>query len=381
MAKTTALDRIRHQLRSGTRADVVETRSGFLPREDDLRTRIQAFLDSTKDSQLPADLKLRSDVEAVLETLYGGSALSDLHADRNVLEAVVIADGSRPVFFISDDELELTGAGNGPYVDAAVNSQAMLTLAGRAVGRVENDFKLPPPGLDKWFEGTAFLVADGLAMTNRHVIERMVNEPMSTTGPFTLKADYWLNFKAQFPATTQLRFKIEGVVFAGDQYIGDGGDITRLDLALLELGSAEKPGDAKPAPLALDMSPLHTFQTIAVIGYPAAPRVYTGIGDPPPGFELPDVLQRLFGGKFGFKRCASGEVEAANGSYPEDTKKWTVKHDASTLGGNSGSPILRLGTATPQVSALHFSGLSRSANYGHVLEKLAADLRAHGVPC
>jgi hypothetical protein len=251
-------------------------------------------------------------------------------------------------------------------------------MAALSVGRIETDDRLPPRGMDKWYDGSAFMVADHLAMTNRHVIERMVNEPSSASGPFTLKARYWLNFGAQAGGGTARRFKIERVVFAGAQVIGNSGELARLDMALLRVGDPEVRGTMKPPPLPLSLEPVRTFQPIAVIGYPAAPRVFTGVGAPPVDYELEDILRRVFDNRFGFKRCASGEIEAAPG-LADDLRGGILLHDASTLSGNSGSPVVLLSDGLLRVAALHFKGIPREANYAQVVGKMTTELRNAGV--
>jgi V8-like Glu-specific endopeptidase len=61
--------------------------------------------------------------------------------------------------------------------------------------------------------------------------------------------------------------------------------------------------------------------------------------------------------------------------FLEDPRRWTLKHDVSTLGGNSGSPVLSLTGGMPHVVGLHFGGKSRVANFGHILEQLSQQLQ------
>jgi serine protease len=375
MEATSAIAKTRRHL-SSARPGALE--SADLPDQAELAQRVEKFLAGSDLKQPALARSLRDQVEWALRALYEGAPIPDSANGAAGLEAVIIADGARPVFFVSDDRLVLAGAGEGPFVNVVRDNVAGIEAAALSVGRVETDDKLPPAGMDKWYEGTAFLVADILAMTNRHVIERMVNEPSSGGGPFTLKARYWLNFGAQSGGQTPRRFSIDRVVFAGPQVIGAGGDVTRLDLALLQIGAAEIAGTPRPAPLPLSLDEVRTFQPLAVVGYPAAPRVFTGVGAPPVDHELEDVLRRLFDNRFGFKRCASGEIDSAVG-FPADTRGWTIQHDASTLSGNSGSPVLLLANGPLRVSALHFSGRPREENFAHVFPRVAAELRDAGV--
>lgn len=347
-----------------------------LPDERVLRERIENFIASAPASE--GSSHLVSELDQVLRRLYSTVPMPRLAFSHPSLEAVVVADGSRPVFFLQDDGLQTVEGANGPFVDFVTENEAALLSVGRSVGRIETDDRLPPPSIDKWYEGTAFMVAPGVAMTNRHVIERMVFENESDSGPFTLRARYWLNFGAEYGGTRQARFAIDGVLYAGDRVIGSGGDLTKLDLALLRVGMAELPGDTQPAPLPLCSKAIPLGAKVALIGYPAAPRIYSGNGIPPADYELESVMRNVFDGRFGYKRCASGQVEAIAG-FPTDAQRWTIEHDASTLSGNSGSPVVGVVDGAMQVSALHFSGLPRHANFAHVFETLVGKLEGYGV--
>ena len=82
-------------------------------------------------------------------------------------------------------------------------------------------------------------------------------------------------------------------------------------------------------------------QFIYTVGYPGNP----GMGEPL------SLLEQLFQSTFGCKRLAPGEIEPAHAQV----FTWTLAHDASTLGGNSGSVVLvpgREGAA----AGLHYGG-------------------------
>jgi V8-like Glu-specific endopeptidase len=378
MEAMSAATKTARKLTSGNYQSGLESVQPELPPREQLNDRVEAFLARLDPGESRMTESLRTRVDWALRTLYDGETPPE---DANVstgFEAVVIADGSRPVFFVTNDRLELGGVGEGPFVDIVRGNIRSLELAALSVGRIETDDKLPPAGMDKWYDGTAFLVADNLAMTNRHVVERLVNEPSSESGPFTLKARYWLNFGAEAGSQPARRFKIERVVFAGAQVIGKTGDLARLDMALLRVGDSEVKGTVRPQPLPLSLEPVMTFQPIAVIGYPAAPRVFTGVGAPPVDYELEEILRRVFDNRFGFKRCASGEIDDALG-LTEDLRGWILQHDASTLSGNSGSPVMLIGNSPLKVAALHFRGIPREANYAHIFGKIATELRNVGV--
>src|SRR5262249_44723517 len=106
----------------------------------------------------------------------------------------------------------------------------------------------------------------------------------------------------------------------------------QADIALLEV---EGNGDL-PEPVVLSETAVVTGQPVGVIGYPA----YDSRNDP-------DDVARYFGDIFDVKRLAPGEITQAPGGDR------LLMHDATTLGGNSGSVVFDL--ATGRAVGLHFA--------------------------
>jgi len=116
---------------------------------------------------------------------------------------------------------------------------------------------------------------------------------------------------------------------------------------------------------------------IYVMGFPAEPIVAEAApGNPPPraGHEYEEVLERLYRNRFGSKRWAPGLVEAGPGQLAADQRSWTMSHDASTLGGNSGSCVVDFQRNGERVVGLHFGGRARVENYAHVMAALRQEL-------
>jgi hypothetical protein len=156
--------------------------------------------------------------------------------------------------------------------------------------------------------GTGFLVADGLLATNRHVLAAL------TSGSEALAAGVArVVFKQEIDSTNppQHIVPIDGVAAVHPT----------LDVVLLRL---RKLGRAV-VDVSTTVAPEET--PVAVIGYPADDPV-----------NNPLFLSGVFGGQFGFKRAALGEVLDGTGSP-------VLFHDCSTTQGNSGSPVFDLGTA------------------------------------
>src|SRR5207302_83693 len=87
---------------------------------------------------------------------------------------------------------------------------------------------------------------------------------------------------------------------------------------------------------------------------------------------IPDeqIMETYFGGVYDVKRLAPGLVM-------EGGDRTEIRHDCTTLGGNSGSAVVDLNTG--KAVGLHFAGLYRVANYAVpatvVRERLAARRR------
>ena len=259
-------------------------------------------------------------------------------------EAIIIPD-KRPAFdivdsdFIADHELwrDLTE-------DDAIH--ASLRAAIPCVGRVEL------PGQTRiLYGGTGFVVGRGLLMTNRHVAE------IFATG----LGNQRIRFRSGWRAA---------VDFKAERDRPDGPDLevraVRMihpwwDMALLEVPDLA-PGLA-PLRLAVrDARDLAGIR-IAVIGYPARDPLRND----------PAVQDKLFERVFQVKRLQPGEIAGgqATASFGKMVKAAT--HDCSTLGGNSGSAIVDLGTG--EVLGLHFGGRYLDTNYAVPSYELARDAR------
>jgi endonuclease G len=68
----------------------------------------------------------------------------------------------------------------------------------------------------------------------------------------------------------------------------------------------------------------------------------------------------VFGNIYGVKRLAPGQLQELSGQPIGDGNTYLL-HDSSTLGGNSGSPIVDL--ESNRVIGLHFSGSFQEANF------------------
>ncbi|MEW9612728.1 trypsin-like peptidase domain-containing protein [Shinella sp. S4-D37] len=274
------------------------------------------------------------------------------------IEVIVRTDGSRPAFLIRDGRLVESSAPDSPWTELlgdVLREAAVETLIG-SVGRVDVTHPFYP------FAGTAWLIAPDLAATNRHVAQIFVDF-FDDAGPkIRAGLDPHVDFGHEFKGQASVnRRPIVELVFAGAEAIpalGINHDL--LDMAVLRLGARVTPGPPQ-TPLAIGTGPALTVpQTqVVVTGYPAKPR-HDALGSVS---ETDRVLQRLFGKLWGFKRLAPGEI------MPPRLTGRTLTHDASTLGGNSGSLVAGIDTLAA-VTGLHYGGTwgGDRANWGHALE-------------
>jgi len=290
------------------------------------------------------------------------------------LEAVVRADGTRPSLLVRSgvvDPVQPLAAGWTGQLAAAGDR---LTRAVAAIGRVEPTH---PSGSD--FFGTCWVVDDrnGLVLTNRHVldamVERLPHAVARTTTGFRVFDGAFVDFAAESGSADVRRYRI---VEAAPSQV-NGTDFARLDAAVLRIEPL--PDGPQDVPDALTVSadpdgPLGRLASYCIVGYPAQPVYASGTIE---GVDWAWVTRTLFGNVYGVKRLAPGMTHRPLGSLPGDKRRWVFGHDATTLGGNSGSPALAW---TDSAFGLHFAGRSIDTNCAHAVSAITSELRALGVP-
>jgi endonuclease G len=156
-----------------------------------------------------------------------------------------------------------------------------------------------------------------------------------------------LDFREEHFQATSFEVEVGQVLYVAED------DDEHPDVALLRLN---RDGDAPlPEPIPLAAAGPVPGQTVAVVGYPA----FDDRNDM-------EDMARIFGGVYGVKRLAPGEVRAVSpGGF--------FTHDCTTLGGNSGSCVLDV--ATGEAVGLHFAGEYEGANYAVSVEVLREYLK------
>src|SRR3954454_7864936 len=255
-------------------------------------------------------------------------------AHHATAEAVVVAFG-RPVLFVRDGKIQLPRSLE--IRSRLPPGKARLEAAIPSVGRIE--FKGNP--IRSW-GGTGWIVDDGVIVTNRHVARLFVERggrgfvaiPNPVTGkPIEARIDFREEYKRPDAA---FEVGVRRVLFV------EQDSKKRPDVAFMVL---EKE-DGLPAPIPILEHDLDEGADVAVVGYPA---------EDPDGIPNASAALRIFHGHFGVKRLAPGKVLVSEGS------DFFFSHDATTLGGNSGSVVLDLDTGA--AAGLHFQGEVGVANF------------------
>jgi hypothetical protein len=138
-------------------------------------------------------------------------------------------------------------------------------------------------------------------------------------------------------------------------------------MALLRVQTVNGAGMALPKPYRVnqDAAWRGADANLFVVGFPAPPGT---VPRDEKGALRNDVIERLreiFGLNYRRKYFSPGQAQA--GSQP-----WVFNHDATTLGGNSGSVVGALSGDLPAVG-LHFAGDWLRANHAHDLAVVRAE--------
>ncbi|WP_030686913.1 serine protease [Streptomyces globisporus] len=255
------------------------------------------------------------------------------------VEAIVLLEG-RPAILVQRQDFA-------PQRDewAVLEPQRLAIRESLArVGRVE---VTGHPSLD-WI-GTAFLVGPRTVMTNRHVAAEFSR----------LEGERWmLEFGMSARVDPAEELPVEGeppgpsVPYEITDVIGIHPDV---DMALLRVEPSAEDGLPTPLAVAADAPASLPGRPVYVIGYPA----WDGRRNEP------ESMRRIFMDVYNVKRLQPG---AATEFTPGGL---VMKHDCSTLGGNSGSPVFDL--ADHRVLGLHFGGRYRTGNFAVPLWELLED--------
>ncbi|MGY4172659.1 DNA/RNA non-specific endonuclease [Bradyrhizobium sp. USDA 4529] len=308
------------------------------------------------DEKLESVARPRPSDEILLEASPGGgdaseSGLQKLAEGRYEditdsemfgLEAIIMPE-NRPVVFVRSGTYDQLGY---PWTD--LNAQIykgridpLLPLVGRI--EVPNSPNMP-------YAGTGFVVGKNLIATNRHVA-RSFSRGLGLKIRYTA-GDAGIDFMRQVdskPGDDSAYLAVQGVEMIHPYW----------DMALLRVSNLPS-----SAMLHLSTVPPETMigSRIVAIGYPA--RDYRS--------DLA-IQDHIFGGKYLVKRLQPGVIRQRALVRSFENRVNAATHDASTLGGNSGSAVIDVETG--KVVALHFAGEYLKANYAVPMYELARDRR------
>jgi hypothetical protein len=274
----------------------------------------------------PGKRSAEKTVDAMAEGAY--------EPDGSGLEAIV-QRFTRPVHLVHAAAFE-PPADNFP--ESETIRERLAAAAGRLSEVIPSSGRIDLRNHRLLWVGTAWKVV----VTNRHVAEEFAR---AENGGFVFRKSFdgkmvraSVDWRREFNEPAESIFRVKNVLWIEP----DGSP----DVALLEIDEEGQDGEAQPPIIPLMTEEEYTAAEVgrwlAVIGYPAQDSRNDAADQ-----------QRIFDGIYDVKRLASGKVTALAGAG-------LLKHDATTLGGNSGSAIVDLDSG--KALALHFGGIQGLAN-------------------
>ncbi|MDO9020693.1 MAG: serine protease [Deltaproteobacteria bacterium] len=245
--------------------------------------------------------------------------------DERVGLVLLRALRDRPALRVRNGLMETPPA---PWGELLVTRDA-IERAAAAVGRFELGEVSPLP------IATGFLVAPDLVMTNRHVVSIFASSRDGHAWEIGEQHRVSVNWTAEDGGSGPTQTPVVAVVAVHPTD----------DVALVRIAPTPRSGTIVPLTFwEADSAPGSTH-TICVIGHPIADRdAATPTG----------LVERVFRGVMGTKRVMPGEL------YPQLDLMGFCGHDASTIAGASGSPVLD--PQSGSVLAVHSRGVWAKGN-------------------
>jgi endonuclease G, mitochondrial len=314
-----------------------------------LRSYVEKYMNNDPNLIALVDEVVKNGGDGLRMVADNNEALGNAPQAMEGLEVIVRTDGTRPSFLVKNGKIDKASSVIGSWDTLLTENEVKLREAFECVGRID------VPGTSVGFVGTGYLIHRDVIVTNRHVLQAAAFQLSNGTWQFANNAAIDFGHELQGQASVNRR-KLKQVIFFAPQTIIDPIDHNKLDLVLIELEPADDDDVPDKLPvLDLTNSWMLPSREVCTIGYPGAPR---------PGTYPPTLIEQLFQTTFGHKRMAPGILMQP----VSNVANWTLAHDATTLGGNSGSMIMTFG---PQGSAvgLHYGGrlTEPRENWGHIL--------------
>lgn len=289
---------------------------------------------STKEALLPSSMPtaMAMHAEAAVDSFVSGRPLNQ--SEAFAMEAIVIPD-KRPAVLIQDGDYAIPNK-DWRHLNADT-VRAVLKPAIAAVCRIEIPGHPRSP-----YAGTGFIVGDGLLMTNRHVAS-LFSSGIGRNGIMLMpEMRPGVDFRKEQDRNERETYGVAGVTMVHPYW----------DMALVKLTGLSKGHASLSLSLRSPEELLAAGGDVVVVGYPAND----------PERNPPAVISQVFADVFQVKRLQPGKI-GGTGAYARSARNHfesfgkdvpAMLHNASTLGGNSGSGVIDPGTG--EALGLHFAG-------------------------
>jgi Trypsin-like peptidase domain len=301
--------------------------------------------------------------------------------DEFLAEAIVVTDGTRPAPLIHDGFVDVDDPKLGDWRADIIGAEASIRHSIAATGRVLRNGKVDPDSV----YGTAWMIAPGLVATAQHVLELMA-EFDPGPGIWLLRQGFTVDFSIEDgrPRDPKQRYRMASIERASPDMINGMLDLKNLDIAVVRIAENNLAAMPDPITLSTSVQSLDTEPKLYVIGHP---RRFSGswiaeteaAATANSNLIFRGILEQLLGDSFGVKRFSPGLAEMTPGTLPNDIHARVLSHDASTLEGNSGGPVLDLTTMPDRAIGLHFGGGVRKRNFALSVPDIQQHLTLPGV--
>jgi S1-C subfamily serine protease len=307
---------------------------------------VKELLQSAKENDLSEEHSLLHSNAEVAETLgvIAKKDISELSTFECEKLESVIHRFLRPAIVVTNEKV-----GKVPWPWNSILTGEKLTKLEQSLPSVGRIDLVREAGLE--IIGTAYVVGNGMLMTNRHVAvvfkafrgQKVALEFQQCLG---------IDFKGETNSNSTARFPIREIVYMHHKW----------DLAILRFEISKNA--VKPLVLAGELRSLE--RNVAAIGFPVFDD------------RVPPQIQNEIFSVFGVKRVLPGKI-TGRATDPVQGKLSSLLHDCSTLGGNSGSALFDLDSGL--VVGLHFAGQYLQSNFAVPLFELSneQELKSLGV--
>jgi hypothetical protein len=294
------------------------------------------------DAALAMAVEIVAQAQVALAKLDGSATDATLDdTDALALESVIHVR-SRPALRVYEHALEALAnyPGCELWQDFIADYEDGILRAAAATGAVT--VNMFGSGNPPWVQGSAWLIAPDRVLTNRHVV---LSDTLQLVNANTLQLNPGVAIAIEFAANDRRPAASICREVTKVLYVAPPAD--PVDIAVLGI----KPRN--------DLAP---FKLMA--DGVSAPRNLFVVGHPAPMTLAPAAVQAVFRNLDGSKRVSFGKLL-------DRLPAGDILHDASTVGGYSGAPVV--GISSRAVAGLHYYGDPTNGN----LAIAAETIRAH----